>query len=99
MKISSGRLGCAIVMNKKKQVCGFVSDGDINRAIRKFKNIFLQKAKDVMSKKPTFISNTCMVTEALEIMNKKKITVLLVLRDKKLDGLVHMHNVLSFLKT
>jgi len=99
MKISSGRLGCAIVINKKKQVCGFISDGDINRAIRKFKNIFLQKAKDVMSKKPTFIFNTCMVTEALEIMNKKKITVLLVFKSKKLKGLVHMHNVLSFLKT
>jgi len=99
MKISSGRLGCAIVINQKKQVCGFISDGDINRTIKKYKNIFLKKAKDIMSKKPTSITSTSMVTEALEIMNKKKITVLLVLKDKKLNGLVHMHNVLSFLKT
>ena len=99
MKISSGRLGCVIVTNKKKQVCGFISDGDINRAIKKFKNIFLKKSKDIMSKKPTYISNTCMVTEALEIMNRKKITVLLVTKNKKLHGLVHMHDVLSFLNS
>jgi arabinose-5-phosphate isomerase len=99
MKISSGRLGCAIVTNKTKQVCGFVSDGDINRAIRKFKNIFLKRSKDIMSKNPTYIPNTCMVTEALEIMNKKKITVLLVRKNKRLEGLVHMHDVLSFLKS
>ena len=99
MKISSGRLGCVIVRNKRMQVCGFISDGDINRAIRKFKNIFLKKSKDIMSKKPTYIPNTYLITEALEIMNKKKITVLLVRKNKKLDGLVHMHDVLSFLKT
>ena len=99
MKISSGRLGCVIVANKKKQACGFISDGDINRAIKKFKNIFLKKSKDIMSKKPTYISNTCMVTEALEIMNRKKITVLLVTKNKKLHGLVHMHDVLSFLNS
>ena len=73
MKISSGRLGCVIVTNKKKQVCGFISDGDINRGIRKFKNIFIKKSKDIMSKKPTYITNNCMVTEALKIMNKKKL--------------------------
>ncbi|MDC0953797.1 CBS domain-containing protein, partial [Pelagibacteraceae bacterium] len=99
MKVSSGRLGCVIVANKKKQVCGFISDGDINRAIKKFKNIFLKKSKDIMSKKPTYISNTCMVTEALEIMNRKKITVLLVAKNKRLHGLVHMHDVLSFLNS
>ena len=99
MKISSGRLGCVIVTNKRKHVCGFISDGDINRAIKKFKNIFLKKSKDIMSKKPTYISNTCMVTEALETMNRKKITVLLVAKNKKLHGLVHMHDVLSFLSS
>jgi len=99
MKISSGRLGCVIVANKKKQACGFISDGDINRAIKKFKNIFLKKSKDIMSKKPTYISNTCMITEALEIMNRKKITVLLVAKNKRLHGLVHMHDVLSFLNS
>ena len=52
-----------------------------------------------MTKKPTYISNTCMVTEALAIMNRKKITILLVAKNKKLHGLVHMHDVLSFLSS
>ena len=99
IKISSGRLGGVVVTNKRKQVCGFISDGDINRAIKKFKNIFLKKSKDIMTKKPTYISNTCMVTEALAIMNRKKITILLVAKNKKLHGLVHMHDILSFLNS
>ena len=99
IKISSGRLGGVVVTNKRKQVCGFISDGDINRAIKKFKNIFLKKSKDIMTKKPTYISNTCMVTEALAIMNRKKITILLVAKNKKLYGLVHMHDILSFLNS
>jgi len=99
IKISLGRLGGVVVTNKRKQVCGFISDGDINRAIKKFKNIFLKKSKDIMTKKPTYISNTCMVTEALAIMNRKKITILLVAKNKKLHGLVHMHDILSFLNS
>ena len=53
IKISSGRLGGVVVTNKRKQVCGFISDGDINRAIKKFKNIFLKKSKDIMSRIPS----------------------------------------------
>jgi arabinose-5-phosphate isomerase len=99
IKITSGRLGCVIVVNKRKKICGFVSDGDISRSIKKFKNIFAQKAKDIMSGKPQKISSSYLITEALELMNKKKITALLVTKDKKLFGLVHMHDILSFLNS
>ena len=97
LKISSGGLGCVVVLNKAKNVNGIITNGDTNRAIKKFKNIFLKKAKDIMSKRPKTISTKFLVVDALKIMNKKKITVLIVTKNKKPHGIIHMHNILSFL--
>ena len=98
MKISSGKLGCAIVMDNKK-ICGFISDGDMNRAIKKYKNIFSQKAQDIMSKKPKTISSNFLIIDALKLMNKEKITALIIEKNKKALGLVHMHHILSYLNS
>ena len=99
LKISSGRLGCVVVVNKYKKICGFISDGDMNRAIKKYKNIFSKKAKDIMSKKPKTISGNFLVVDALRLMNEEKITALLVVKNHKLQGLVHMHNILGYLNS
>ena len=98
MKISAGKLGCAIVMDSKK-ICGFISDGDMNRAIKKYKNIFSKKALDIMSKKPKTISSNFLIIDALKIMNKEKITALIIEKNKKVLGLVHMHHILSYLSS
>ena len=96
LTISSKRLGCAIVV-KNKKVTGFVSDGDMSRGIKKFSNIFQKKTKDIMSKKPLSISKNCLIVDALRLMNEKKITALIILEKKKLKGVIHMHNILSFM--
>lgn len=98
MKISSGKLGCAVVVDNKK-ISGFISDGDMSRAIKKYKNIFSKNAEDIMSKTPMTISSNCLIIDALKIMNKNKITALVVGGKNKILGLVHMHNVLSFLNS
>jgi len=99
IKISSAKLGCVVVVNRKKIISGFITDGDMSRAIKKYKKIFDKTAKDIMSNKPEIISVNSLVAEAMEVMNKKKITVLLVIKNKKLEGLVHMHDILSYLNS
>lgn len=98
IKISSGKLGCAVVMDNNK-ICGFISDGDMSRSIKKFKNIFSKKALDIMTKKPKTISKECLVIDALKLMNKNKITALIISNNNKILGLVHMHTILSFLNS
>ena len=98
LTISSKRLGCAIVV-KNKKVTGFVSDGDMNRGIKKYTNIFQKKTKDIMSKKPLSISKDCLIIDALKLMNEKKITALIIVEKKKLKGIIHMHNILSFMNS
>jgi len=99
LKIASGRLGCVVVMNSSKKICGFISDGDLSRALKSYKNIFQKKAKDIMSKKPKSISENYLIIDALNYMNQEKITALIIEKNKRLLGLVHMHNILSYINS
>ena len=51
----------------------------------------------MMSKQPTTINEKSLIIDALKIMNQKKITVLIVEKNKKIKGLIHMHDIISFL--
>ena len=50
-----------------------------------------------MSKQPTTISESTLIIDALKLMNEKKITVLVIEKNKKIRGLIHMHDIISFL--
>jgi len=99
LKISSGQLGCVIVTDKSRKIAGFISNGDMSRAIKKYQDIFKKKASDIMSNKPKTITKNCLIIDALNIMNNEKITVLIVSKNRKILGLVHLHDILSFLNS
>ena len=97
--MSQKKLGSLIVLDKKKFVSGFVSDGDIRRQSKK--NIMHLKVKNFMTKNPTYINKDALAVKALEIMNKKKITSLIVVGSKinkkpiKAIGIIHIHQIIS----
>ncbi len=95
--ISSKRLGCVLVKGKKVNKLSIITDGDTARAASKFTNIQKLKASDIMTKNPKFIDEMILVPEALAIMNKKRITVLLVRSKGKFKGLVNIHSIIEFL--
>jgi len=84
--------GCVGVIDKKNNLMGIITDGDLRRNMNA--SIINQKAKDIMTKKPRFISNNALVGEALNIMNKKKITSLFICKKTKPIGIVHIHDLL-----
>tara|TARA_A100001015_G_scaffold281105_1_gene344045 strand:+ start:307 stop:1284 length:978 start_codon:yes stop_codon:yes gene_type:complete len=99
-KITKYKLGLAIVM-KKNVVAGILTDGDARRSLRY--NLKSQNIKKIMTSNPVFISENSSASKALAIMNKKKITSLLVtsernlnIKNKKLRGIVHIHSILQF---
>ena len=57
-------------------------------------SIVKKKAKMVMTAKPQYISSEILVGEALNIMNKKKITSLFVCENAKPIGIIHIHDLL-----
>lgn len=97
--MSKKKLGSLIVLNKKKFVSGFVSDGDVRRQSKK--NISNLKVKNFMNKKPVYVDKKMLAAKALEIMNKKKITSLIVssseIKNKNIKaiGIIHIHSILG----
>ncbi|MAK12330.1 MAG: hypothetical protein CMI73_01455 [Candidatus Pelagibacter sp.] len=95
--ISSKRLGCVLVKEKKAKKLSIITDGDTARAASKFSNLQKLKAGDIMTKNPTFVDEMMLAPEALNLMNKKRITVLLVKSKGKFRGLVNIHSIIQFM--
>ncbi len=97
IKIASGKFGCVLVKNKNKKL-SIVTDGDCARASKKFNNLNKVLAKDIMTKEPAYIQSNTLVNDALKILNKRRINVLLVKNKARFYGFVTLHNLLEFLE-
>ena len=94
-KLQKKTYGCVLVIIKSKKVTGIITDGDIRRSIHK-KNFLEKTAKEVMTKNPKMISENTLAGLALDIMNKKKITSLIIKGKNNNYGLIHIHTLISF---
>lgn len=95
--MSEGRLGSVIVLNGNKKVIGFLSDGDLRRALMKEDFSLDCKVEDIASMNPkTFDDENLLASEALEIIENHKIQVLIITnKDKTLLGLLHIHDLIE----
>jgi arabinose-5-phosphate isomerase len=93
LEITSKRLGCCAVINQENHLIGIITDGDLRRHLT---NNFLEKtAQDVMTLDPQTIDQESFINQAIELMNKKTITSFFICNDKKLIGIIHLHDCLK----
>jgi len=93
-KKSFGHVG---VKNNKNELIGIITDGDLRRNMNK--DFFNLKAKKIMTYNPKLITSDEFVLNALNIMNKKKITCLFVVKDIKDKipvGIIHIHDCIRY---
>ena len=95
--MSKKKLGSLVMLNKKKFLSGFLSDGDVRRKHKK--SMSNLKVKDIMTKNPLVVQKDILAAKAIKIMQKKKITALIVgkiiTKNKiKVIGLIHIHQIL-----
>ena len=91
-------LGVLVVINKKNQTVGILTDGDIKRLSSLNINFQNLKIKKVMKKNPISVDKNMLAAQALSIMNSKKITSLCVHQNKRKNktiGFLHIHNILD----
>ena len=86
-------LGCAVILDDDDNVAGIVTDGDLRRHIKD--ELTTLRAENIMTPMPQSIRSEVLATEALFIMNDKSITVLPVIDNKKLVGVIHIHDILK----
>ena len=94
VEISAKMLGVAAVIDQGN-IVGVVTDGDIRRMLSKTDTIKGLTAKDIMSVRPKTIDFDSLAIEALNLMEKNKITQLLVTQDGKYAGIIHLHNLIQ----
>jgi len=85
----------AVVVENGGGVAGIISDGDLRRFIQREGNRALSMtAAACMTRTPTTIGRKELATKALNLMETRKITSLLVVDAKgKLEGVVHIHDL------
>jgi len=94
VEISAKMLGVAAVIDQGN-IVGVVTDGDIRRMLSKTDTIKGLTAKDIMSVRPKTIDFDSLAIDALNLMEKNKITQLLVTKDGKYAGIIHLHNLIQ----
>lgn len=93
--ISEKSFGCAVVMDLDGKLAGVVTDGDLRRKATMGGGASL-RARDIMTANPRRIGLDTLAVEALELVNRLRITALIVVdADERPVGLVHVHDLLA----
>jgi len=95
VEISKGMMGATAVINEDEEIIGVITDGDIRRMLADNDFIGELKAKDIMTSNPKRIENDAMAVEALEVMENKGISQLMVQEAGKYKGIVHLHDLVK----
>jgi arabinose-5-phosphate isomerase len=94
--ITKFNYGIIISLTKEKKLLGIFTDGDLRRTLRKSNDISSLQLYKVMTKKPVVVSKNIMAAEALNIMEHKQITSLVVINDDKtVAGLLTLNQLLK----
>lgn len=95
-QMTKKRFGCTAVASKSGKLEGIFTDGDLRRLVEKHENAYAMQIKKVMTLKPSSTAAGDPVIQALAKMEEKKITVLLVTgKNGKIEGILHLHDVLK----
>lgn len=93
-EMSRKKLGITTVVDGER-LAGIISDGDLRRLLeRRGKEVMDLTAGECMSTSPQTIGPDEFATAALNIMEQKKITSLVVIdSERRVQGLIHLHDL------
>lgn len=94
--ITEKGFGCAILVDADGRLAGVVTDGDLRRALSASgAAATLRRAREVMTPSPRHVPPDTLAVEALEMVNRLRITALIVAdAERRPVGLVHVHDLL-----
>ena len=92
VEMSAKGFGCVGITDAAGRLIGIITDGDLRRHMRP--NLLDALVEDVMTRGPTTVRPDQLASEALELLNSLKRTVLFVVEGEHAVGLVHMHDLL-----
>lgn len=94
VEISEKMLGVTAVVDKG-DILGIITDGDLRRMLSEIEELTAITAMDIMSKNPRVIDAEAMAIDAKELMEECGISQLLVTKNGRYDGVVHLHDLIK----
>jgi len=94
-EMSSKGLGMTCVVDVGRALLGIITDGDLRRHMDRAAGILELTAGDVMTRGPVTIPPQTLAAEALNIMEQRKITSIVVVDagTRSVAGVVHLHDL------
>lgn len=87
-------LGMTAVVNADQRIAGIITDGDIRRRLAAGFDFRGLAARDVMSANPVTVTAETMAAEALALLERRKITSVVVIdEDRRVAGVLHLHDL------
>ena len=94
IEISNKMLGITPVLSKNS-IVGVITVGDLRRTLLNNQEISNLVAGDIMSIKPQIIDFEIKAVDALKIMKNNKISQLIVTKENKYYGVLHIQNIIK----
>ena len=92
-EMSSKKLGMTCVIDGGERLAGIITDGDLRRHMERETTILEMNAGDLMTTDPISIPPSTLAAEALNIMERRKVTALVVVESGRVAGVVHLHDL------
>jgi arabinose-5-phosphate isomerase len=95
-EMSSKGLGMTCVVDADDTLLGIITDGDLRRRMERGTEILDLSAGDVMTRQQVTVASETLAAEALNIMEQRKITAIVVTDARqpgRLAGVVHIHDL------
>ncbi len=95
LEMTSNRLGCSAVVGPDNRLAGIITDGDLRRMLSQHDDPRPLRAGDIMTVNPISIGPDEYAVQALEVMQTRNITQLVVVEAGQLLGFVHLHDLIK----
>ena len=94
--MSEGKLGNVLIVNNDEKLVAILSDGDLRRGLMKEEFNLEKEAIFYAGKNPYTCSNSeLLASDALIMIEEKKIQLLPITKEDKLIGVLHIHNLIN----
>lgn len=101
IEIARQRLGCACVVDGEGRLCGFLTNGDLQRVLlhhsQESGDALDRPVSEFMSRQPRTVAPDCLARAALQSMEQNPsgpITQLVVTEEGRPLGVIHLHDIL-----
>ena len=95
IEVTNKKLGMTCVTDKYGKLSGVFTDGDVRRSLQNACDIQTTPIERVMTKDCHTIQKGLLADEALQLMEKKKITSLVVTEHDEPVGVLHLHHLIQ----